>query len=420
MPKIYFHAIRFGLPKNIAIFASYCLLIMVSLDFAISTVIEFSHALGKTEEVPLWESPGRVLAAEAVSDINMPPFDKSAVDGYACRREDLHLNLRVVEVISAGTMPTKTIEKGTCAKIMTGAPVPPMADCVIMVEDTEAIDNETIRFVGRDTKTNIARFAEDIRMNDTVLEKGTFIEPQHVAIMASVGVNRVKVAARPRVSVLITGDELVEIDRVPGGSQIRNSNGHQLYTQVVRWGGEPIYGGIVEDNREATRKAIANALEKSNIVTLTGGVSLGDFDFVPDVLKELGVDIKFQTMAVQPGKPTVFGVKDDKLVFGLPGNPVSSLFQFDLLVRTAMLRMMGATKPVKDIIKVPIAGDFSRKRSERLALVPAMINPKGEVEPVNYHGSAHIFALNKATAMIIVPVGVNSIGKGELVDVRPI
>ena len=128
MPTMYFNAIHFGLPKNIAIFASYCLCIMVSLDFAISSVIEFSHALGKTEEVPLWESPGRVLADEVVSDINMPPFDKSAVDGYACRREDLHLYLRVVEVISAGAMPTKTIEKGTCAKIMTGATVPPMAD----------------------------------------------------------------------------------------------------------------------------------------------------------------------------------------------------------------------------------------------------------------------------------------------------
>ncbi|MDX9847769.1 MAG: molybdopterin molybdotransferase MoeA [Tenuifilaceae bacterium] len=393
---------------------------MVTLDSAILTVLEHSKANLSTETVPLWESIGRVLAVDVASDINMPPFHKSAVDGYACRNADLGQPLRVVEVIPAGQMPQIEVTMGTCSKIMTGAPVPVGADCVIMVEEVEIIDDTTIQFTGKYTKTNIAPFAEDVRVGDVVLKKGSLIEPQHIAILASVGVSRVEVATRPKVSILITGDELVEVDKKPINSQIRNSNGHQLYAQVIRAGAIPIYGGIVEDTLESTRNAIANALAESDIVVLTGGVSMGDFDFVPNVLADLGVDIKFQTIAVQPGKPTLFGVKGDKLVFGLPGNPVSSLFQFDLLVRSAVLNLMGAAKPTESLQKMPLASDFSRIRAERLALAPARINAQGEVDFLDYHGSAHIFSLAQAQVMVIIPIGVNSLTKGELVDVRPL
>lgn len=393
---------------------------MISLASAINTVLEHSKAIPKMEMVPLWESLGRVLASDITSDINMPPFDKSAVDGYACRKSDLQRDLRLIEVIPAGQMPTKEVVEGACSKIMTGAPIPKGADCVIMVEEVKELVNDFIRFTGKYSKTNIASFAEDVKEGDVVLKKGIVIEPQHIAILAAVGASSVPVAAQPKVSILITGDELVEPDDKPELSQIRNSNGHQLYAQVVRAGAIPVYSGIVDDTLEATRNAIANALKESNIVVLTGGVSMGDFDFVPKVLTDLGVDIKFQTIAVQPGKPTVFGVKDDKLVFGLPGNPVSSLYQFDILVRMAILAMMGAAKTQRDIIKLPLASDYKRKRSERLALVPARINEKGEVAPISYHGSAHIFALTNANAIIMVPIGIDSISKGELVDVRPL
>jgi molybdopterin molybdotransferase len=360
------------------------------------------------------------LAVDVTSDINMPPFNKSAVDGYACRNQDLDKRLTVIEVIPAGQAPLKEVVAGTCSKIMTGAPIPSGADCVIMVEDVNVINESSIRFAGKFTKTNIAPFAEDVRVGDIVLQKGVLIEPQHIAILASVGVSRVAVASQPKVSILITGDELVEVDTEPANSQIRNSNGHQLYTQVIRAGAVPIYGGIVEDTLESTRNAVAQAFAESNIVVLTGGVSMGDFDFVPNVLADLGVDIKFQTIAVQPGKPTLFGVKGDKLVFGLPGNPVSSLFQFDLMVRTAILSMMGADKPTKSIQKMPLAADFSRKRAERLALAPARINTQGEVDFLDYHGSAHIFSLAQAQVMVIIPIGVKTLTRGELVDVRPL
>lgn len=393
---------------------------MVSLNFAISKVLEQSKPFELTQQVSLWESIGRVLAIDVSSDINMPPFDKSAVDGYACRKADLMGTLDVIEVIPAGKMPSKAIEQGTCSKIMTGAPLPHGADCVIMVEEVERVNENQVRFTAEYTKPNIARFAEDVKVGDIVLTRGQLIEPQHVAILAAVGVSQVVVSVKPVVSILITGDELVETDIQPKLSQIRNSNGHQLYTQVLMAGATPQYIGIVEDTEEATRLAIVSAFENSNIVVLTGGVSMGDFDYVPQVLQELGVEIMFQTIAVQPGKPTLFGVNGDKLVFGLPGNPISSLFQFDLLVKPAINLMMGSTKPTKDIYRMPLAKEFKRKRAGRLALVPAMINSSGEVEPINYHGSAHIFAMSKATAMIIVPQGVEYIKQGELVDVRHI
>lgn len=393
---------------------------MVTLDFAIEMVLEHTRASMPSETVPLWNSIGRVLAIDISSDINMPPFNKSAVDGYACRKDDLEQILKVIEVIPAGQMPQQEVKSGTCSKIMTGAPVPLGADCIIMVEEVEEVGNDTIHFTGKFKKSNIAKFAEDVKIGDMVLGKGTLIEPQHIAILAAVGISQVVVTQQPKVSILITGDELVEVDAKPVDSQIRNSNGHQLYAQVVRAGAIPNYGGIVDDTEEATRNAISNALAQSDVVVLTGGVSMGDFDFVPNVLKSLDVDIKFQTIAVQPGKPTLFGVKGNKFVFGLPGNPVSSLFQFDLLVRTAILAMMGANKPKKSIVKIPLASDYSRKRSERLALAPAKFNSKGEVDFLDYHGSAHIFSLAQAQAMIIIPVGVNSLSKGDLVDVRPL
>ena len=393
---------------------------MIKLEQSISTVLEFTQEQHCKELVPLWESTNRVLAVDIFSDINMPPFNKAAVDGYACRKVDISEKLRIIEIIPAGQFPQKVIEKGTCSKIMTGAPVPKGADCILMVEETEVLSDDTIRFTGKDTKTNIALFAEDIKQGDMVLPKGTLIEPQHVAILAAVGVSQVQVALKPKVVVLSTGDELVETDVIPKAGQIRNSNGHQLYTQVNRAGAIPIYGGIIDDTLEATRNAISKALGESDIVILTGGVSMGDFDYVPQVLQEQGVDLKFQTIAVQPGKPTVFGVKADKLVFGLPGNPVSSFLQFELHVRPAVQKIMGSNSPQKNIIRVPLAVDYKRKRAGRHAMVPAQINERGEVQPVTYHGSAHIFALSAVNAFISVPIGVESIQKGDLVDVRPL
>lgn len=393
---------------------------MISLQEAYSIVISKSNPTGKTEQVPVAQSLNRVLAQDIISDINMPPFRKTAVDGYACQLADISGKLEVIEVIPAGVMPTKTIETRQCAKIMTGAPLPSGADCVLMVEETRSIDDTHIEFTGKSTKTNICNVGEDIRIGDLSIEKGEIILPKHIAIMAALGYHQPVVYTKPKVAILPTGNELVEPNIKPTGSQIRNSNGHQLIAQVVGSGAEPMYNGIVTDNKEATANDISQALSTSDVVILTGGVSMGDYDFVPEILKELGVDIHFNSIAVQPGKPTTFGTLGDKLIFGLPGNPVSSFVQFELLVKPALLKMMGSRTPNPLHLKVPLATEYQRKRTERLALVPVTVNERYEALPVDFHGSAHIFALAKANGLITIPIGTNRIEKGAIVDVRPI
>ncbi len=391
---------------------------MLQFENALARVLEHSLPLQRVEEVALWHSLGRVLAANVFSDMDMPPFNKAAVDGYACRRSDIAQNLTVTEVIAAGESAQLPILAGACSKIMTGAPVPHGADCILMVEEVVENSDGTIRFTGSDTKSNIAPQGEDIRKGALVLSAGICIAPSHMAMLAATGVTRVVVAQKPIVAVLVTGNELVEPRQLPVGSQIRNSNGHQLVGQIVRCGGLPNYVGIIDDSKEATRRAVENAFAASDMVILTGGVSMGDFDYVPEVLKNLGVEIVFKSIAVQPGKPTLFGRLKSKLVFGLPGNPVSSLFQFEMLVKPAIRKLMGASKPLDFSIKLPLATEYTRRRNDRLVLVPAFINENGEIEPVNYHGSAHIFALSQVNAVFFAPIGATHLKKGELVDVR--
>lgn len=371
-----------------------------------------------TEHVALTASAGRVLAEDVLSDISMPPFNRAAVDGFACRREDLQLELAVIETIRAGVFPEKKVGPGQCTRIMTGAPVPEGADCVIMVEQTEELSGDRIRFTGKDTKSNISPFAEDIREGDRTLGAGIFIRPQHIAIMAAVGHVSPKVAVRPVVAVIATGDEIVEPHQKPGLSQIRNSNGYQLAAQVERAGAIPSYLGIAPDREEETLLAVTRALEQADLVLLTGGVSMGTYDFVPGILEQAGVDILFRTIALQPGKPTVFGTQGNKFVFGLPGNPVSSFTIFEILAKPLLWKMMGAAEPVRQNF-YPMGTEYRRKRSDRMQWIPVRIQDR-KVYPLEYHGSAHIFAMATADALAAIPLGTTHLAEGDLIDVRPV
>lgn len=392
---------------------------MISFDSAFNIVMDSVTPL-PVEDVTLHASLGRTLAEPIVSDMNMPPFNKSAVDGYACRKADMANLLEMVEVVAAGQVPKKIIGENQCTKIMTGAMLPEGADCVLMVEDTEVVGCNHIKYKSDKVKNNICLLGEDIQTNDVALPVGVVVLPQHIAVMAALGYDQVKVFRKPVVAILSTGDELVEPGQKPNIGQIRNSNGHQLVAQVIRAGGVPNYMGIVEDTERATFDAVKTALESSDILLLTGGVSMGDFDFVPSVLIRCGVDLLFDSVAVQPGKPTTFGKTDvGKLVVGLPGNPVSSFTQFELLVRPAMQAMMGGLSK-NQFEKRVLAVDYSRKRTDRLAFVPVTITDSGEVLPTEYHGSAHIFSLPNSDAIMAVPLGVSELKKGDKVDVRSI
>ncbi len=375
------------------------------------------HRMG-SERVAFEDSLYRILAEDIHSDVDMPPFNKAAMDGYACRRADLGMELKVLEAIAAGDIPTHAIGKGQCSKIMTGAMVPEGADTVIMVEQTHESKPGHIRFGGEKTRSNIALLGEEVTKGQLVWKKGMQVFPQHIAILAAVGAVEPLVAIRPRVAILSTGDELVEPRQNPGPGKIRNSNGFQLEAQVRAARAIPHYMGIVPDNEIATTKAITTALDENHVVVLSGGVSAGDYDFVPKIMRQCGVSIRFQKVAVKPGRPTVFGRAGDKAIFGLPGNPVSSFINFETFVKPLIYAMMGAEYKALEL-KMPLGVDWMRKKADRLEFLPVSINNKGEVIPVQYTGSAHIHAICLAQALMCIPKGVSEIKKGEFADVRP-
>jgi molybdopterin molybdotransferase len=372
-----------------------------------------------TEVIPFTGSLNRILAGDVVSDIDMPPFNKSSVDGFACRKGDLGSDLEIMETIPAGVWPAREIGKGQCSRIMTGAPVPPGADCVVMVEDTELTSSGTMKFTGSFTRDNIARKGEDVHKDDIVLKKGRIIRPQDIAVMASVGHIAVTVSRMPDVAVISSGSELVEPSEIPAISQIRNSNSSQLMAQVSRAGASGQYYGIVADNEEQTLSIVKKAISENDIIIITGGVSMGDFDFIPSVLERAGVKILFKRVAVQPGKPTTFGLHPRAVIFGLPGNPVSSFIQFELLIRPLIYKMMGYEwQPM--IIRLPMNKQYIRKSVDRMAFIPVTITSGGFVSSVEFHGSAHISALSDAMGIISIPAGKPIIEKGEIVSVRQI
>ncbi len=399
---------------------------MINFVAKFDTMITFEEALGTvalsaietgTERISLFDANGRILAEDVFSDMDMPPFNKSAVDGYACRREDLDSELVVNEVIPAGRKPVMTISKGQCSKLMTGGMVPEGADIVIMIEDVKQTGENKIRFVAQHSSDNIAYKAEDISRGSLVLEKGIRIKPQDIAILASVGCAEPLVSKKPRVAVISTGDELVEPSQLPCDAQIRNSNAWQLLAQAENAGCEARYYGIAGDNEAVTFDKIQAASLQSDIILLTGGVSVGDFDFVPAIIEKSGFDIKFRTMAVQPGKPTIFATKGRQFLFGLPGNPVSAFVQFHLLGGMLIRRMTGSADDER-ILRIPMGVDYRRKKSSRKSFLPVKITTQATILPVEYHGSAHIHSFVHADGIISIEIGQTELLKGDLVDVR--
>ncbi len=391
---------------------------MIKFEEALKIVIGSGFRTDK-ESIPFASSLGRVLAVAVKSDMDMPPWDRSAVDGYACREEDLGEPLTVIEVIAAGVMPVKAVVAGTCARIMTGAALPEGASHVFMFEESKETDDGRIVFTGKAGKAHYSKAASDIRKGETVLSAGRIIRPQDIAVMAMTGTTGVTVACKVKVGVISTGNELVEPDSTPSLSQIRNSNAWQLLSQIIRAGAIGRYYGIATDDEASTIKLLTQALAENDVVLISGGVSEGDYDFVTPALKSLGLKMHFDMVAQQPGKPLTFCTGDKKIVFGLPGNPVSTFVQFEVMVKPLLMKMTGV-KEEEHTVLLPLGTDYSRKRAERLAWIPVTINKAGEAVPVEYHGSSHIAALANAWGIIAIPQGQSWLQKGEMVSVRQI
>lgn len=392
---------------------------MISFEEAYKIVMDQAFTL-PGERVEMTGALGRVLAEDIIADMDMPPFDKAAVDGFACRMEDIHSPMEMIEIISAGSVPLKIIQKGECSKIMTGAMLPEGADGVLMVEDTKSDPGGWIRFTKskEESHKNVCYKGEDIKSGDKLIDKGTLLQPQHIAVLATTGAVNPLVYRQVQAGIFSTGDELVEPGVKPAKAQIRNSNAYQLYAQVRKSGAIPSYYGIARDDPQYLLEKINLAIENNDIVLITGGVSMGDFDFVPEVMKDAGFDILFKSIAVKPGRPTVFAKKKERFLFGLPGNPVSSFVLFDILVKPFIMRLMGCLMESPQLT-LPMGVDYRQKPSLRKSFIPVIILD-GQLFPIEYHGSAHINAYTAANGIIAVEPGETKVKKGELVRVRQV
>jgi len=391
---------------------------MIPFAEGLKTIKRFTLPLG-IELVDLFHALNRTLAEDVFSDISMPPFNKSAMDGYACRRSDLKNQLLVIEEIPAGSIPTKSIGENQCARIMTGAMVPEGADWVIMKEHIEEVGLNLVQCNRETVNANICYTGEDVKLGDRVLKKGDVISPSHIAILASVGCNNPLVYKIPSVAIISSGDELVEPNEIPGISKIRNSNSYQLVAQAKQMGIDADYLGIVRDDEISVRNMLSRALEEYEVIIISGGVSVGDFDFVPKILKELNVNIRVHGMDVKPGKHLLFGEKENHFVIGMPGNPVSSFVQFEVLVKPFLNALMGKTDE-EHFLYLPIAADYKRKKGDQLIFVPVILTKEGTVQPLEYHGSAHIHAYTLAHGIMEMPQNCLEFKIGDIVCVRPL
>ncbi len=392
-------------------------------------MITFSEALEKivsnavindTEHIELHNTLNRVLAEDVFYDIDLPPFNKSAMDGFACRKQDLANELTIIETIYAGKQPENSIGENQCARIMTGAVVPEGADIVFMFEMSEEYGDNKVKCTNLKSSTNICYVGEDVKTGDIALPANTLIKPKHIPILAGAGIHNPNVYKQPVVSVFSTGTELVEPNEKPLPHQIRNSNSSMLMAQLEEIGIAGNYRGIIKDDAQETEDKLTAAINESDITIMSGGVSTGDFDFIPRTLIKLGFETIVHESAVQPGRPIVFARKGNKYCFGCAGNPVSSFIQFDNYIKPFIFATMNFGHTA-NIASAVFTDNFKRKKTNRMLFIPGVLNKTDNtVGLVKYNGSAHIHALVEANCLIEIPLGAFEVNKGETVNVRQI
>lgn len=380
------------------------------------------------ERVALLDASGRVLAEDAVATLTLPPWNNSAMDGYAVRSSDLAIlpaTLRVLETIAAGQFPSRPVGPGEATRIMTGAPVPDGADCVIRIEDSDRGSVTVEIRDGRDLGKNIRPRGEDIHEGQIAIPAGTALGAAQIGVLASLGYASVPVYRAPRVAILTSGDELVDLDRfaeVQAGRKIVSSNSYTLRAMVAAAGAVPVYIGIAEDTPQSLREHLVRAAECDLIIT-SAGISVGEFDYVRDVLVELGAEMKFWRVRMRPGAPIGFGVlKGDTPWIGLPGNPVSTMVTFELFARPAIRKMLGHTllfrKPVAVTLEEPVA-----IHAELMHFLRAIVTPSAHGLTARLTGpqsSAILTSMSLANALLIVPPNRPTVGAGETIHCIPL
>jgi molybdopterin molybdotransferase len=396
---------------------------MLTYEQARRTVIdEVTNAKGPrpTATISVWDALGFVLAEEVKTDREYPPFDRSTRDGYAVRATEAvpGATLRCVSEIKAGDTVAQPLAPGTCVQIMTGAAVPNAADAVVMIEHTSR-DGDLVRFdrVAQPGQNIVPRGSE-AKLGEPILSPGMRLGYAELALAAQVGATQLRCASKPRVAILSTGDEVVSVDQQPGAFQIRNSNSVSLAAQVRLAGGEPVLLGNAADRIEDLREKIASGLREDALV-LSGGVSMGKYDLVETVLKDLGAEFYFDAVAIRPGRPAVFGKCGNTFVFGLPGNPVSTMVTFELFVVPAIDLLGGA--PARDLpfVEARLAAALNEKGG--LAhFLPARVEWRGtipEVKALPWQGSGDIAALARANCFLVVAADRGPVNIGETMPI---
>lgn len=403
---------------------------MLTVAEALDAVRSHTHTL-PTRPIRLTESLGLVLAEDVVADLDLPPFDKALVDGYALRADALAaggpVTLRVVETIYAGQTPSRPVGPGEAAAIMTGAPLPEGADAVVMVEKTSSPDADHVVVPPGPVAPGQNRLVRgrEMRAGEVVVANGATLDAAKLGVLASVGAAEVLARPRPVVAVAATGDELVPFDQSPGPGRIRNSNTVLLAALAEQFGAKARPLPITPDRPEALRDAFAQALESADILLVSGGVSAGQKDLVPDALASVGVRPVFHKVRVKPGKPLWFGVGPGRegsgpaLVFGLPGNPVSGLVSFLLFVRPALATLAGGTREDDLGPTLPLAIPY-RHADDRDVYRPARIVAGDRVEPLTWSGSSDLRGAASGDGFAIFPAGERMYKEGEPVGFLPL
>jgi len=398
---------------------------MIDVNEALRIVLDSVKEIG-SETVDIANALGRTLLEDVVSDDDIPFFDNSAMDGYAVRAEDTvgasrdnPVELSVIEEVPAGSVPSRSVGRGEAIKIMTGAPMPDGADAVVIVEATEERDGKVRIFESVTAGGNVRRKGEDISRSQVVLERGKLLRAQEIGLLGSIGRMKVKVSRVPRVAIISTGDELIECHEPLSQGKVRNSNAYTLRGLVAETGAVPVNIGVLRDNKEELLRGFKEALN-CDVVLSSGGVSVGEYDYVKDVFDTLGIKMRFWRVAIKPGKPTAFGMAGDVPVFGLPGNPVSVVVTFHVFVKPALLKMMG-----RKAVSTP---EISAILDEEINYRPGRVGYMGGYARAidgTYHvvlsgeqGSGILSSMTRANCLIVIPAQTTHLDAGSIVRIR--